>query len=362
MGLKIGMIGAGNLGQAMAAHLALEGHEVSIYNRTKARVDEINERGGILIEGVLQGLAPMHLATSDISQVVPGRDMLIVTVPASSHRAIAQLSAHYLEDGQAVVLHPGHTFGAIDFFAALEQKGVDRDITFAEIQTSLLTSRLTGPARVNVSAIKNALPISVFPADHGFGRVEMLFQVYPSSIRAPDVLKTGLDNLNATVHPPVTLLNLGQIDRAEKFLYYWEGFTPAVSRLVEAVDRERVALARALGVEPITIQEFFSTAYETKGEALWEKVRSNTAYSEITAPTTVNTRLIYEDLPTGLVPYASLGQELGVPTPNCRALIQIANEIFRRDFWKGARTMRNLGLSGLGPEGIINFVHTGKRP
>ena len=361
MGKKIAIIGAGNLGQAMAAHMALCGHEVSIYNRTKARIDEINERGGILIEGVVEGFAKMKLASPNIGDVIPGRDMVMVTVPASSHAKIAEIGAEYFEDGQVIVLHPGHTFGAIEFFNVLEKKGVKKELTYSEIQTSLITSRLTGKARVCASGIKTRLPISVFPADHGFDKIEVLFEIYPSSIRAKDVLKTGMDNLNASVHPAVTLLNLGQIDRAEEFLYYWDGFTPAVSKMVEAVDQERVELALALKVDPITIRGFFETAYSTTGDELWQKVQSNEAYRNITAPKKVNTRLITEDLPTGLVPYSSLGKELGIKTPTIDAFIEIANAIFDTDFRVGGRTMESMGLSGLGVDGIREFVKTGKR-
>lgn len=361
MSKKFAIIGAGNLGQAMAAHLALEGHQVSIYNRSLSKVEEIREAGGIQVEGVVEGQAKMHRVSGDLGDVVPGAEIIMVTVPASSHGAIATGLAPHLEDGQAIVLHPGHTFGAFEVFHVLEQHGVKKDLTFGEIQTSLLTSRLIGPARVNVSAIKNALPISVFPSDHGFDRIEVLFDVYPSSLRAPNVLKTGLDNLNAPVHVPVTLLNLGRIDRGDEFLYYWEGFTPAVSKLVQSVDQERCEVARALGVTPITLQEFFSTAYDTSGPELWQKVQSNEAYREITAPKTVNTRLIFEDLPTGLVAFSSLGRELGVETPCCDALIAVVNAIFQTDFSKEGRTVENLGLAGLGAEGIGRFARTGQR-
>ncbi len=358
---RIAIVGAGNLGQAMAGHLALEGHDVSIYNRTAARIDEINERGGILVEGVVEGHAKLEVASPNVADVLPGRTLVVVTVPASSHRAVIKECAPYLEDGMAVVLHPGHTFGAFDVFSALEEMGIKKDLTFGEIQTSLLTSRLTGPGKVKVSGIKNALPISVFPSDHGFDRIEVLFDTYPSSIRAPNVLKTGLDNLNAPVHVPVTLLNLGPIDRAQEFLYYWEGFTPAVSKLVLGVDGERCALARKLGVTPITITEFFDTAYPTKGDEVWQKVRSNEAYREITAPKSVNTRLIFEDLPTGLVAFASLGRHLGVATPLCDSLIQVANTIFDTDFAAEGRTVERMGLQGMDADAIQEFARTGKR-
>jgi opine dehydrogenase len=69
--------------------------------------------------------------------------------------------------------------------------------------------------------------------------------------------------------------------------------------------------------------------------------------------------LILEDLPTGLVPYSSLGQEFNIRTPLCDAFIEIANAMMKRDFRKEGRTLENLGLRGLGIEGIREFAETG---
>jgi len=187
--------------------------------------------------------------------------MIMITVPASSHADIARKIGKYLEPGQLVMLHPGHTFGVFEFKSTLNKTGIDTPIIVGEIQTFLLTCRLTGPAEVFVSGIKNKIPISIFPAKDGFSKANLLFQFYPSSIKAPNVLKTSLDNLNAIVHPPVTLLNTGRIDSGEEFLYYWQGFTPAVSNILEALDAERFRLAEALKNSPTTIREFFSWAY-----------------------------------------------------------------------------------------------------
>jgi len=41
------VIGAGNGGKAMAAHLALRGFQVTLYNRTPLKVEAIKEMGGI---------------------------------------------------------------------------------------------------------------------------------------------------------------------------------------------------------------------------------------------------------------------------------------------------------------------------
>ncbi len=359
--MKIAILGAGNLGLAQAAHLSLLGHELRIWNRTAARIDEIRTRGGVEVHGVLEGLAPMAMASAEIGEVVPGADVVILTVPASSHEAVTLAAAPFLEDGMAYVLHPGHTFGALACQHALLQQGYDVDLTYCEIQTSLITCRRTGPAQVHASAIKKALPIAVFPANRGFDAVAFLFEAYPGSVKAENTLKTSLDNLNAPVHPVVVLANMARIDQGHDFRFYWDGVSPAVSRLMEAVDGERYAIGRALQVDVMTLQQFFDSAYDTQGAELWEKMKNNQPYAEIHAPKRLDTRLILEDLPTGIVPYSSLGRAVGVPTPACDALIAIWNIVFDRDFRVGARTLESMGLAHLDARGLQRYVTTGER-
>ncbi len=358
--MKIAILGAGNLGQAQAAHLALLGHEVRIWNRTAARIDEIRKQGGIEIHGELNGLFPMAMASESLGDVIPGSDAVILTVPAQSHEAVTRAAAPWLEDGQTYVLHPGHTFGALACEHALRELGREVDLTYCEVMTALLTCRLTGPGQVNCSAIKKALPIAVYPAQRGFDAVEFLFEAYPASARARDTLVTSLDNLNAPVHPVVVLANMARIDRGEHFRFYWDGVSPAVSRLMDALDAERYAIGRALDIDVMTLKEFYGGAYEVEGSELHEIMLACEAYEGIIAPTRLDTRLILEDLPTGLVPYSSLGKAVGVPTPACDALIAIWNIVFGRDFREGARTLESMGLDHLDAHGLRRLVWTGR--
>ncbi len=293
--------------------------------------------------------------------MLPGPQAIIVTVPASSHEAVTCAAAPHLEDGQLYALHPGHTFGAIACQHCLVELGRDVDLTFCEIQTSLITCRRTGPAQVLASAIKKALPIAVFPAIRGFEAVEFLFEAYPGSVRAKNTLRTSLDNLNAPVHPVVVLANMARIDRGEHFRFYWDGVSPAVSKLMDAVDAERYAIGVALGINVMTLSQFFDDAYDTHGEEVWEKMVNNQPYAEIIAPKRLDTRLILEDMPTGIVPYSSLGNAVGVPTPACDALIALWNIVFERDFREGARTLESMGLDHLDADGLQRYVTTGER-
>ena len=57
---------------------------------------------------------------------------------------------------------------------------------------------------------------------------------------------------NAIHHPPALLLNVGRVESTGgDYHHYYDGITPGVGRLIDALDRERIAVAAALGVDAV---------------------------------------------------------------------------------------------------------------
>jgi opine dehydrogenase len=54
---------------------------------------------------------------------------------------------------------------------------------------------------------------------------------------AKNVIQTSLQNANPVIHPAVSLANAARIEGAGNFLFYEEGVTDSVGRMIEAVDR-----------------------------------------------------------------------------------------------------------------------------
>ncbi len=355
----IAVLGAGNLGQAMAADLALKGVRVSLWNRTAAKLDRIVERGGIEIEieGAVSGFGALSTVSSDLAPVVEEADIVMVTAPTSAHAAIATQLAPLVRATQLVVLHPGHTFGAVEV-ANIFYRANRVTPPVAEIQTSVLTARALEMGRTHVSAIKNYVPIAVLPARAG-DVLEPLLALYPSLAPVENIYKTGLDNLNTAFHPTIALFNLTRIEKSEPFLFYKEGITPAVGRFIKKLDAERCAVAKALGVEPLTAFDWIGAAYDVSGDDIYSRVQDNEAYDRITGPTTLQSRVFLEDLPTGLVPIASLGRHLGVPTPMIDSVITIVSALYERDFRSEGRTIERLGLDTMSVEELHRFAREG---
>lgn len=346
---KIAVIGAGHGGLAMAGHLALMGFSVNIYNRSPEKIWSIKETGGIRIESDfgLEGLGKINLATSDIGEAVEDVDIIMVVVPATAHKFIAEKVGPYLKDGQIVVLNPGRTFGALEFKQVLNSNNITTDVIIAEAQTFIYASRATGPAQAKIFRIKNSIPIASIRA-HLIPEVLKKIRIaFPQFVPGDNIFKTSFDNIGAVFHPTICILNAGWIEDDSEFQFYVQGVTPAVARVLEKVDQERVKVAEALGIRALTAREWLYLAYSASGENLYEAMRANPGYRGILAPTRLNMRYLTEDVPASLVPIASVGEKFGVETPTIKSIIGLASIINNEDYWSIGRTVQNLKIENL---------------
>jgi opine dehydrogenase len=234
-------------------------------------------------------------------------------------------------------------------------------VTVAEAQSLVYACRLSRPAEVRITGIKKQIRLAAFPASETAAVVEAVRPLYPQFGPATNVLETSLDNIGAVFHPGTVVLNANRIEAGEDFEFY-RSMTPSVTRFLEIIDQERLTVAQAFGVELDSAGEWLQRSYEgVSGDTLHERIQSNRAYEGIKAPKSLRVRHLLEDVPTGLVPLASLGALAGVPTPACRAVADISCVLLERDFWAEGRNARNLGLSGMSLAEIGEYVNTGLR-
>jgi opine dehydrogenase len=359
------VIGAGNGGKAMAAHLALMGFSVTLYNRTPEHVAAVKTRGGVDLAGhedVPHGFGKLDLVTSDMGEALEGANVVMVVVPATAHADIARATAPHLRDGQIVVLHPGRTGGTLEFVHVLRQCECETDVTVAEAETLIYAARSDGPAQARIFRIKDAVPLAALPATRTPRVLEALFDAYPGFIDGKNVLQTSLNNMGAIFHPALTLLNAGRIESTGgEFQFYIDGVTPSVALVLEALDRERVTVAASLGIRAQTGMEWLRMAYDASGETLHEAIHNQPGYRGIKAPATLNHRYITEDVPMSLVPIAAIGQRYGVQVRGMDSIIRLACIVHHTDYWRRGRTLDRMGIEGLSVGEITQYVMEGSR-
>ncbi len=351
----ITVIGAGNAGHAMAAHLSLSGYQVRLYELPAfaQNLEPIQAQGGIRLTGVLgEGVAKLALVTDDIRQAVEGASHLFVVTQALAHETVARLAAPYLQEGQTIVLFPG-SGGTLEFAQVFRAVGHVPPVFLAETVTLPYACRIKGPAWVNIHAGPGQREvIGVFPARATEAVLENLQTIYPMLTPARHVLEAALYNPNILLHPIGVLFNLGRIEYAQgEFWMYKEGFTPSVMKILRALEQERAQILRILGVEPMPFEAYYRWRYGSD----W----SEFAAVSSKGPASADTRYIREDIPMGMVLLSSLGRQLGVPTPTADALIHLSSVIHDTDYRAAGRTTAKLGIDHLGPKQLLHFLETG---
>ncbi len=367
--VKIAILGAGHAGFAHAADLSQQGFEVRLYEvpEMAETIAEIKKRGGIELiadpsTGLKSGFSNVHLITSDAAAAIQGVDVLFVVVPAFAQAAFAKRIATHVRPEQTVVLSPGNFGGAVTFAEALKKHGCSEMPVLCEAQSMIYACRKKGADTIQIFGYKHGLGIAVFPAERMEGVLPTLQKVFPTVQAAPNILWTWLSNPNAIGHPPPMILNAGWIEQTGgDFLFYVEGMSPAVIRVMDELDDERMEVGKALGLELTPHNQMAKIWYGHQGYqgSTFPDKERNPVYSAIKAERELDCRYLTEDIPFGLVPLEDVGRLAGVEMPICTSLINLANSLLGRDFRQTGQTLENIGLGHLTVSQLKHFVEQG---
>lgn len=358
--MKIAVLGAGAGGTATAFDCAVHGHVVRLFDfpQFPENVATIAGQGGIHAEGTLEGFAAVDRASHDIDEVLDGAELIYVVGPAFSTEPFGKAVAGRLQPGQTVLVTPGSCGGALAFKKTAGLDLEDESITVAETHTLHYAVRLIEPGRVRLFLkLEGANLLAALPSRCTEEVLALITDVYPGMEPASSVIQTSLQNANPVIHPAVTLANAARIEgTGGDFLFYEEGVTDSVGRLIEAVDRERIAIGAKLGLEILSdpgmgIRQGYMLA-DDYGSAY----REAPGFQGICAQPQLDHRYLHEDVGYGLVFMSLLGKQVGVATPTMEAIIQLASVLMARDYAREApRTPETLGVGDLSMEELIGL-------
>ena len=100
---KVGIIGAGSWGTALAKNLANNGHQVTVWSIMEDEIKMLQEHREHLDKLPGVRLPEDMLFTCDMETAVIGQDLLVLAVPSIFTRSTAKAMAPYVTEGQVVV-------------------------------------------------------------------------------------------------------------------------------------------------------------------------------------------------------------------------------------------------------------------
>lgn len=358
---SIAIVGAGNVGQAMAGHMIILGHDVRLFSRWERDFEAIIANNGINLSGDVEGHAKKPALTTDLSGAVVGADIVIVAAPAFAHSYLSEQLAKLLEPEQLVVFQPSVLGSAVELARqfALAQR---TPCLIAETATSLYTCRLRGPAQVFIGAIKNAVHLATIPHTASQAALDRLSHYFGNRyVAGSDTLSVGLGNCNAIYHVPPAVLNIKTVEDGDRLPHHTL-VTPRIAEVINALDEERIVLAGALGVSTLSFWEFLESAYGVTEGTYVERVVQGYGRQAFPEPDSVKHRYFAEDIPFGLVIWSSLARQIGLSLPLTDSFIKVSGIICGTDFEAEGRTAGVLGLEGLDAAAIKAAFLNGATP
>ena len=99
---KIGVLGAGTWGMALARMLCNMGHEVQVWSALPQEIDQLSTTG---VHPKLKNMViPKEMKyTKEIQEVCTDKDILLFAVPSVFVRSTAKQASEYMKDGQVIV-------------------------------------------------------------------------------------------------------------------------------------------------------------------------------------------------------------------------------------------------------------------
>lgn len=344
--MKITILGAGNMGCANAADLTLKGHEVTLVKTSHAMHNETFEylkthgnRITLWQEGEERS-ACIHEITTSLDSI-PEADLIYITTQTNVHEALIERIAPLLRDGQTVLITPGY-FSTAYFLKHCP----DKDLTIIEGESSTIDCRINdeGVVRVGFRNVRN--PVGVYPTKNLPLVKDKLDSMQFHYVYLDNVIEAALHNPNLIVHTVGAIMSIPRIEKTKgDYCMYWEVWTPSVYRILDGLDNEKMNVLEHFGCERLNYFDAckFRNSLDDSmdAKAVFEEYAASPYRAK--GPTVVDSRYISEDVPQGLVMLEALSRHLGLETPVCTALIEIATAALGRDLRAEGRTLERLG-------------------
>ena len=350
---KVAIIGGGGTGCTMAADVTLRGFEAALYDRRDhwENLQGIQENGGIEMTGQgSTGFAKVALLTDRMEEAVQGAELILIAAVAGRHEEICKELAPLLREGQTVCFSAGN-FGSL---ILKELLGMDSPVVVGEMLGNVMSCRVVGKGKVFSARPYATKKVAAFPAVDNERLVAALNPVYPCEpIR--NVFEAALNCPNLTIHLAGSILNTGAIDRNPHFAFYRDGLSPNVIHILEAMEREKTQIMERMGYLNLPHVPYMKQLADYGNYPELDGFRS------LEGPSSMTHRYISEDASTGQSVLLSLAELMGFEMPCMRAFVTIASAMNGVDYLAAGKNLKTMGLEGLTPEEINQYLETGKK-
>lgn len=342
---KVGVIGCGQAGLALASYFSKKGCLVTLYSHPQ-HINNFNlfqNSRYVQTEGLYQGKFKINCYTNDIEKLLKNNRLIFLMLPSYMHDDVFELMIPFLKQSHTLVNVTGN-FSSLFFLKKLDRLNLKDQPIIADINLSPFACRLEKNTRtVNIIGLKNKLHLSSNNFDNTNYVIGSLKNIFPSDLLpAKNLIEVGLRNVNGICHPGILLLNAGRIGK-DDFYFNRDGITPEISSVLESVESERLEIANRLNIQLTPFLETMNGFYGEKFDSIFEFFKNTTTLNSLKlCPKSLNNRFIEEDIPYVLVPWLSLAKLSGYYANAIETLINLSSLLLKKDYKNLGRNLEIL--------------------
>jgi opine dehydrogenase len=355
--MRVSILGAGAIAYGAAAYLAQAGHDPMLWSPSGKRTAALAAGEPLIATNAIEGTFTARIASS-CADAVQNADAVMVALPGYGHKSVLEAAGAHLREGQPVIISSHTSFGALYLSKLLAARGVRAPII--AWGTTLTTGRQPSLTEVDVATVRQKVDLATVPdnaIDEGHALCVALFG--DRFVKRDGLLAIALSNLNPQNHLGIAMLNLTRMERGEEWSQ-GQNITPTVGRLIEALDEERLAIAKIFGLSVRTVKEHFSLSFHVPMAGVSEMNQEMHRQGRGgLGPATVNSRYVLEDVPFGLLPTILLGRLAGSPATLHESGVAIFSAAYGRDLTRDNDLLPELGLERLSVAQLQRLMRSG---
>lgn len=346
--MKISVLGAGNVGVAIATDLSIKGHEVSLLKTSSYKADAYNRllannNRVFLKENQVYTQTTIKEVSKDLSKVADA-EVIFCTIQSNFYEDLVKRIEPYLNSNQIVVCICSY---ASSFYF---NKYCCKLPMLVEATGPYLEGRVELDDKPNevvfrVGCRLERSPMAVSPSENQKEKLEKLHKLYQGFKHEYSVIESALLNPNMVLHTVGSIMSFSRIEYSHgNFCMYREAYArnnKATLNVMLNLDKEKQNILKLLGQKALSIFDAGGFLGKDQKESFYKYSESS---DRAISPTSIHSRYITEDVSQGLVLLESIANHIGIEVPVATALISIASTALSEDFRKTGRTIDKLEI------------------
>ncbi|MEL7039663.1 MAG: NAD/NADP octopine/nopaline dehydrogenase family protein [Cyanobacteria bacterium J06592_8] len=325
------VVGGGDVGLATAVHLSSQGNQVYLFSR---RSSSIHQTQIIRSTGVCSpGNYPIAACSNQIQEIATANkgklpDNIVICCRGQDLESYARILGKHITAQNNILLICSARFAGRVFCKILRKEFGFLETALpaiADVNNSPFASRGNADDEVKINKFKDQFKVAAQNTEMT-ERIVVTYQNSFQSLRTASCnLEVNLDKCNDIFHVPLIIASLAKWELGESYNIY-RGIGPRTANLIGEFDRDRLAVAKALGFPHLSdMYDYFKMSYGTSGPSFYEHLHQIKALDNATLRN-LHHRYLTEELPFGAFPLQVLARLVGVDTPFLDSCIILGNQ------------------------------------